>query len=91
MGQRYEIDLLTIRHASLFEIDPHDAVDQPDGWKILDAGKANGLHVIEEFIENAEGIGAVDASEHGCPPHDRQDLVGHLHDNLIGIAIGQEA
>ena len=37
------------------------------------------------------GIGAVDAGEHRRVLDDRQDLARHLEDDLVGVAVGQQA
>ena len=61
---RDHLDLQRIGHAGLFEIGAEDAVDQADGRKVLHAGEAQRLQLIEEDIHVAERIGAVDAGEH---------------------------
>ena len=58
------VDLQGVGHAGLFEIGAEHAVDQPDGRKVLHAGKAERLQLVEKDVHVAERIGAVDAGEH---------------------------
>ena len=58
------VDLQRVGHSGLFEIGAEDAVDQPDGRKVLHAGKAERLQLVEEEVHVAERVGAVDAGEH---------------------------
>src|SRR3546814_17232338 len=46
---------------------------------------------LEEAVEQAEGVGAVYAGQHRRVAGDRQHLVRHLHDDLVGIAVGEKA
>ena len=45
----------------------------------------------EEGVEEEEGVGAVDAGEDGGVADDGEDLGGHLLDDLVGVAEGEEA
>ena len=80
-----------IAHAGFLEGLPHVAVEQADGRKVLHAGKAERLQLFEEEAGNDERVGAVDAGEHGRPLHDGQDLVGHLLDDLVGVAVREQS
>ena len=85
------VDLKCIGHSGLFEIGAEDTVNQPDGWKILHAGKAQRLQLVQEKVHVAERVGTVDAGEHRRPCDDREHFTGHLHDDGVGVAIGHHA
>ncbi len=84
------LDLLGKGHAGLLEILAEGAVDEADGGKVLHAGKADALHLIEEDIHLAERVGGADPGQHRCALDDRQYLARHLHDDRVGIAIGHQ-
>ena len=69
----------------------HVAVEEADGREVLDAGEAQRAQLLEEQLRDDERVGAVDAGEHRRVLHDREDLVGHLLDDLVGVAVGEEA
>ena len=89
--QRDHVDLQPVGHAGFLEIGAEGAVDQPDGREVLDAGEADRLELRRGMVEQAERIGAVDAGQHRRVRDHRQDLAGHLDDDLVGVAIGQQA
>ena len=69
------VDLQRIGHSRLFQIGAEDAVDQPDGRKVLHAGKAQRLQLEETGMSYALGSGMIDAGGHplfsesgGCDP-----------------------
>ena len=70
---------------------PHVAVEEPDGGEVLDAGESQRAQLLEKELRDDERVRAVDAGEHRRLLHDRQHLVGHLLDDLIGVAVGEEA
>jgi hypothetical protein len=67
------------------------AIDEAHGGEVLDAGEAHGLQLIEEAVEDAEGVRAIDAGKHRGFLRHRQHLARHLHHDLIGVAIGEDA
>ena len=69
----------------------HRAVEQADGRKILDAGKTHRLQFGQELRHQHERIGAVDAGQHRRVLHHGQHLVRHLLDDLVGVAVGEQA
>src|SRR5690606_13568341 len=90
-GAGDQLHFESVAHARLLQIRPEDAVDQPDGGKILDAGEAHRLQIVEEAVRQHEGIRAVVAGEHRRVLDHREHLPGHLHDDVVGIAVGHEA
>ena len=90
MRQPDDVDLELIAHAGFFEGLPHLAVEEADGRKVLDAGKAERAKLVEEQPRDDEGVGAVDAGQHRRPLHDRQHFIGHLLDDLVGVAVRQQ-
>ena len=82
------VDFQPIGHAGFLEIGAEGAIDDADGGKILHAGKADRLQLVEEHVHQPEGIGAVDAGEDRRVLDDGQHLGGHVDDDLVGIAIG---
>ena len=85
------LDLERVGHACLFEIGAHDPVDQSDRRKILHAREAETLEVVEKRIEQAKGIGAVDAGENRRVLDDRQHFLRHVPHDLVGVAVGEHA
>src|SRR5439155_24031761 len=81
----------TVTHLRFFEPLAKAAVDEADGGEVLHAAEAGRLHFAQEQLHDAERIGAADAGEHGGVLDDRQYLAGHIHDNLIGVAIRHHA
>ena len=63
---------------------------RPTVGEVLHPGEAQHLQLIEEDVHVAEGIGAVDAGEHGRPSYDREHLAGHLQHDRVGVAIGHQ-
>ena len=49
------------------------------------------LELVEEAVEQAERIGAVDAGQHRRARGHRQHLARHFDDDLVGVAIGEQA
>ena len=84
------VDLEAVAHAGLFEGDPHAAIEQADGRKVLNAREAHGLQRGEELRHQHERVGAVDAGEHRCVLHHRQHFARHLDHDLVGVAIGEQ-
>ena len=90
MGHADHVDLVAVAHAGLLEVRTEDPVDEPDGREVLHAGEADLLDLPEEVGHDAERIGAVDAGQHRGVLDDREHLVGHLHDDGIGVAVGEQ-
>ena len=65
MRERDHVDLQAVRHAGLLEVGPEGSVDQPDGGEVLYTGEADRLQLVEELVEDAEGVGAVDPASTG--------------------------
>jgi hypothetical protein len=64
-SQPDQVDLQAVAHAGLLEVLADLAVEEAHGREVLDAGEAQGLEVVEERVEQAEGVGAVDAASTG--------------------------
>ena len=64
---------------------------RPTVGKFCTPEKPSALRSVEEAVEQAERVGAVDAGQHRRALHHRQHLAGHLHDDLVGVAVGQQA
>ena len=90
MGCGDHIHLQPVGHAGLFEVGAQGPIDQADRGEVLHPGEADALHLIQEHAHLAERVGAVDAGEHRRARHQRQHLVRHLHDDGIGVAIGEQ-
>ena len=60
-GEADHVDLEPVAHAGLFEIGPDPAVEEAHGREVLHAREAQGLELVEEVVEEAERVGAVDA------------------------------
>ena len=88
--QADDVDLELVAHAGFLEGLAHVAVEQADRREVLDAGEAERPQLLEEQLRDDERIGAVDAGEHRRLLHDRQHLVGHLLDDLVGVAVGEQ-
>ena len=54
-------------------------------------GEAERAQLLEEQLRDDERVCSVDAGEDRRVFHDREDLVGHLLDDLIGIPVREEA
>ena len=91
VGLADHVDLEPEAHAGLLEALAHDAVEEADGRKILDAGESHRLQLGEELRHQHEGIGAVDAGEHRRVLDHRQHLLRHVDDDLVGVAVGEQA
>ena len=52
--------------------------------------KPERAELLEEELRDDERVGAVDAGEHRRVLHDREHLVGHLLDDLVGVAVREE-
>ena len=89
-GSGDQLDLQSVAHAGLLEIGAEDAVDQPDGREVLDAGKAQSLQLAEEFVGDQERVGAVDAGEDRGVADHREHLVRHFDDDVVGVAISHQ-
>ena len=89
-GGGNEIDLVVVAHPRLLEICPEHAVDEADGGKVLNPGKAHVFQLAEEPIAEEEWIGAVDAGEDGRVLHGRQHFAGHVADDFVGVAVGEK-
>ena len=90
VGHADHVDLVAVAHAGLLEIRAEDPVDEADGREVLHAGEADLLDLPEEVGHDPERIGAVDAGQHRGALDHGQDLVGHLHDDGIGVAVGEQ-
>ena len=66
------------------------AVEEADGGEVLDAGEADPLQLLEEDGHQPERVGAADAREHRRLAHDRQHLAGHVDDDRVRVAVGQQ-
>ena len=64
---------------------------RPTVGKVLDAGEPHLLELAEKQVADHERIGGADAGEHRSVAHRRQDLVGHLLDDRVGVAIRHQA
>jgi hypothetical protein len=53
-------------------------------------GKSHGLELVEKVVEDAKGVGAVDAGQHRGVAGDRKHFPGHLHHDVVGITIRHE-
>ena len=84
------LQLEVVAHPRLLEVLAEDAVDEPDGREVLDAGESGGLHLVEEAAHHPEGVRAVDPREHRRVLDDGEDFVGHLHDDRVGVPVGQQ-
>ena len=69
----------------------HDAVDQTDCREILDACEPHVLELAEELVADHEWIGCTDAGQNRRVRDGRQDFVGHLLDDRVGVAVGHQA
>jgi hypothetical protein len=62
----------------------------PDGREVLHAGEAHRLELAQEHVRQIERVGAVDPGQDRRVPDHRQHLVRHLHDDVVGVAVGQQ-
>ena len=85
-----DVDFELIAHAGFLEGLAHVAIEEADGRKVLDAREAQRPQLFEEESGDDERIGAVDAGEDRRLLHDREDLVGHLLDDLVGVPVREE-
>jgi hypothetical protein len=79
-----------VPHAGLLQVLPEHAVDEPDRREVLHSGEAHRLELAQEHVRQVERVGPVDAREHRRVPDDREHLVGHLHDDIVGVAVRQQ-
>ena len=91
VGGGDHVDLEAVAHAGLLEGGAHGAVEEADGGEVLHAGEAEVLQLAQEGVEEEEGVGAVDAGEDRGVADDGEHLGGHLLDDLVGVAEGEEA
>ena len=91
MRARDHLDLEAEAHAGLLEVGAEGAVDQADGREVLHAREAEADQALQELVGDHERIGAVDAGEHRRVLDHRQHLVRHLADDLVGVAVGEQA
>ena len=87
-GEADHFDFLVEAHARLFEIDAKRSVDQADGGKVLHAGKADRLDLIEKDVHQAKRIRPTDPGKHRRFADDGQDFLRHLHDDAVRIPVG---
>jgi len=78
-------------HAGLFEVLAEGSVDQADGGEILHAAEAGSLYFTQKRLHDAKGIGAADAGEDRRVLDHGKNFAGHVHDDLIGVAVGHHA
>ena len=64
---------------------------RPTVGKILHAGEAELLQLAQERLQQHERIGAVHAREHRRFLDNRQHFARHLDDDVVGVAIGEQA
>ena len=80
-----------VAHLRLFQSLAKRAVDQADGRKILHPAEAHGLDLAQEALHDAKRVGAADAGQDRRALDDRQHLAGHVHYDLVGVAVGHHA
>src|SRR6266850_751434 len=85
------VDLQRIGHSGFLEIGAEYSVDQSDGRKILHAGKAERLQLIEETVHVAERVGAVDAGQYRRPGDDGEHFAGHFQHDRVGVAVRHQS
>jgi hypothetical protein len=92
-GLPYHLDLLVVAHPRLLEVLPEPAVlvDETHSGEVLDAREASPFEVLDEHVHLAKRVGPVDAREDGRVLDDGDDLVAHLDDDLVGVAVGEQA
>ena len=49
------------------------------------------LHIAQEEFHDAERIGAAHAGQYGRVLDDGEHFAGHVHDDLVGVAVGHHA
>ena len=91
VGHADHVDLRAVAHPSLLQVRPEHPVDQADGREVLDAGEADLLDLAQEIAHHTEWVCAVDPCQHRRVPNYRQHLIRHLHDDRVGVAIGQQS
>ena len=90
MGQADHLDFFIIAKARCFHVRSHNAVEQTSGWKVLHARKADFFDLLKKIRHYTERISAVDTSQHRRVLDDGQHLVRHLHDDSIGVTVGEQ-
>src|SRR5690606_13690500 len=61
--------------------------DAADRRIVLNSGEAEAFEIAEKGVPDDERIRSVHSRNHWRMPHDRKDLVGHFHNDPVGIAI----
>ncbi len=90
MGLADHLDFLVVAHVGLFEVGAEGPVDQSDRREILHAREARILDLPQEAVHEPHGIGPAHAGQHGRLAGHRQDLVGHLQHDGVGVAKGHQ-
>ena len=62
----------------------------PTVGEVLHAGEAEVSQPGEEALGVHERVGAVDPGQHRGVAHHGEHLVGHLDDDVVGVAVGQQ-
>ena len=85
------VDLQGVTHSSLLEVGAHDTIEQADGGKVLHPREPGGLQFDKELRHQHERISAVHARQYWGRADDRKNLPCHLHDDLVGVAVGEQS
>ena len=85
------LDFQVVTHVRFFEILAEQSVDESDRGEVLDPRESLVLELPNKHAHDTEGIRSADARQHGGVLHDGQDLLAHLHDHLVGVAVGHHA
>ena len=80
-----------ISHAGLLQVLAEYTVNQAHGREVLHAVEALGFEFLQVNIHDAEGVGATHTGQYRGVFDDGQHFIAHFHDDLIGVAIGQQA
>src|SRR3984893_8172475 len=91
VGRADHLDLEAVAHAGLLELGADGPVEEADGREVLHPGEAELDEPSQEVVGDHERIGAVDPCQHRRPLHHREDLAGHVHHDVVGVAVGHEA
>ncbi len=91
MRQADHVDFVAKAHTGFFEVLAKETVDEPDGRKVLHAGKTERLQLIEVMVHNHERIGAVYAGKHGSVLDYRQHFARHVDDDLISVTVCEQS
>ena len=89
-GEPDDVDFELVAHAGFLEGLAHVAIEETDRREVLNAGEAQRPKLFEEESGDDERIGPVDAGEDRCLLDDREHLVGHLLDDLVGVPVREE-